>query len=159
MSRHERSSLRSEQTELAHIASLVTHYSLAQPDKSFELRDGARELLGVEPVGSMRERVYQVFGSRTVEDLIELTPKERVFELDRFDPDPVPLRFALRGFVSRPQLQKNNRQFDLRVREWPVDSRPADSARDRGGLLQPDVRARVPVRAAVSGLRSAGRLT
>src|SRR3954471_22721803 len=29
--------LRSEQTELAHIASLVTHYSLAHPDKTFEL--------------------------------------------------------------------------------------------------------------------------
>ncbi len=101
--------LRSEQTELAHIASLVTHYSLAQPEKSFELRDGARELLSVEPVGSLRERVFQVFGSRTIEDLIELTRRDRIFELDRSDPDPVPLRFALRGFVSRPQLQKNNR--------------------------------------------------
>ena len=33
--------LRSEQTELAHIASLVTHYSLAHPDKTFELSSGA----------------------------------------------------------------------------------------------------------------------
>src|SRR3954451_14356531 len=30
--------LRTEQTELAHIASLVTHYSLGHSDKSFELR-------------------------------------------------------------------------------------------------------------------------
>ena len=37
--------LRTEQTELAHIASLVTHYSLAHPDKSFLLRSGANELL------------------------------------------------------------------------------------------------------------------
>jgi len=37
--------LRSEQTELAHIASLATHYSLAHPDKSFELRHGPVELL------------------------------------------------------------------------------------------------------------------
>ena len=29
--------LRSRQTELAHIASLVTHYSLAHPDKTFQL--------------------------------------------------------------------------------------------------------------------------
>ena len=34
--------LRTEQTELAHIASLVTHYSLAHSDKSFELRHGAQ---------------------------------------------------------------------------------------------------------------------
>src|SRR5216683_4289795 len=33
--------LRSDQTELAHIASLVTHYSLAHPRMSFELRNGA----------------------------------------------------------------------------------------------------------------------
>ncbi len=34
--------LRSEQTELAHIASLVTHYSLAHPDKTFRLTNGRR---------------------------------------------------------------------------------------------------------------------
>src|SRR5947199_5948427 len=53
--------LRSEQTELAHIASLVTHYSLAHPDKSFELHNGASDLLEVTPVASLRDRVYQVF--------------------------------------------------------------------------------------------------
>src|ERR1700738_1419042 len=35
--------LRSDQTELAHIASLATHYSLAHPKKSFQLRHGANE--------------------------------------------------------------------------------------------------------------------
>ena len=40
--------LRSEQTELAHIASLVTHYSLAHPDKS--LRTAARSF---QPAGSL----------------------------------------------------------------------------------------------------------
>jgi DNA mismatch repair protein MutL len=64
--------LRSEQTELAHIASLVTHYSLAHPDKSFELRHGVSELLRVTPVETQRERVYQVFGARVLEDLIDI---------------------------------------------------------------------------------------
>src|SRR5947208_2673286 len=59
--------LRSEPTELAHIASLVTHYSLAHPDKSFELTHGPHELLRVSPVADMRERVYQVFGSQVME--------------------------------------------------------------------------------------------
>src|SRR5216683_1333826 len=35
--------LRTEPTELAHIASLVTHYSLAHPDKSFRLSTGPTE--------------------------------------------------------------------------------------------------------------------
>src|SRR5512139_487022 len=52
--------LRSEQTEMAHIASLATHYSLAHPDKRFDLRHGAAELLSVTPVETLRERVYQV---------------------------------------------------------------------------------------------------
>src|SRR6201985_2593303 len=64
--------LRSEQTELAHIASLVTHYSLAHPDKTFELTSGAIELLHVTPVQTMKERVYQVFGSQALEDLVEI---------------------------------------------------------------------------------------
>ena len=42
--------LRTEQTELAHIASLVTHYSLAHPDKTFRLTSGPTELLHVTPV-------------------------------------------------------------------------------------------------------------
>src|SRR5260370_41468593 len=49
--------LRSEQTELAHIASLVTHYSLAHPDKTFWLPSGANELLHATPVATLRERV------------------------------------------------------------------------------------------------------
>src|ERR1700761_6796263 len=48
--------LRSDQTELAHIATLVTHYSLAHPRKAFELRHGANPLLEVTPVEELRER-------------------------------------------------------------------------------------------------------
>ncbi len=68
--------LRSEQTELAHIASLVTHYSLAHPDKTFLLRNGANELLHVTPAATLRDRVYQVFGSQTLEELVELGPRQ-----------------------------------------------------------------------------------
>src|ERR671936_805622 len=50
--------LRTEQTELAHIASLVTHYSLAHPDKTFRLLSGPNELLSVTPVATLEERVY-----------------------------------------------------------------------------------------------------
>jgi DNA mismatch repair protein MutL len=69
--------LRSEQTELAHIASLVTHYSLAHPEKTFVLRNGASELLAAPPVGTLKERVYQVFGRRTVNELVEIAGCQR----------------------------------------------------------------------------------
>ena len=99
--------LRSEQTEMAHIASLVTHYSLAHPDKTFELWSGGMNLLQATPVATLRERVFQVFGSQILGDLIDLG--ERAAMMPAPDPDDTPRRFAVRGFVSRPQVQKNNR--------------------------------------------------
>jgi DNA mismatch repair protein MutL len=115
--------LRSDQTELAHIASLATHYSLAHPSKTFQLIAGGAELLHVTPVPSLRERVYQVFGSQTLEELVELgncqrelflppppvPPSEAIAEYRR-EPDEPPSRlFRLTGFISRPQVQKANR--------------------------------------------------
>jgi DNA mismatch repair protein MutL len=100
--------LRSDQTELAHIASLVTHYSLAHPQKFFQLRHGGNELLDVTPVETLRERVYQVFGNQTLEELIDLDFVER--ELEMVEAEERSSRvFALRGFVSGPQVQKMNR--------------------------------------------------
>src|SRR5579872_1202613 len=69
--------LRTEQTELAHVASLVTHYSLAHPEKTFRLASGPTELLHVTPVETLRERVFQVFGSRVLEELVEIGLREK----------------------------------------------------------------------------------
>jgi DNA mismatch repair protein MutL len=99
--------LRSEQTEMAHIASLVTHYSLAHFDKTFELWNGGANLLHATPVETMRERVFQVFGGDLLEDLIDLGERSAMLQMP--EPDEEPRRFGLRGFVSRPQVQKNNR--------------------------------------------------
>jgi len=106
--------LRTEPTEIAHVASLITHYSLAHPDKSFLLRHNNAELLDVTPVSTLRERVYQVFGSQILEDLLDLGDQSRAFPLPAGDePGPGeqggPRRFRLRGFVSGPQVQRLNR--------------------------------------------------
>jgi DNA mismatch repair protein MutL len=91
--------LRSEQTELAHIASLVTHYSLANPERTFLLTSDGKELLDVTPVERLRDRVYQVFGSQTLDELVDLGERKSGGET----------AYALRGFISRPQVQKLNR--------------------------------------------------
>jgi len=85
--------LRSDQTELAHIASLVTHYSLAHCDKTIRLTHDTKDLLDVTPVESLRERVFQVFGSDALDELIEVTPAESRLE---------GRAFRLSGFISRP---------------------------------------------------------
>src|SRR6202167_4869656 len=100
--------LRSDQTELAHIASLATHYSLAHSKKSFQLTHGTSQLLDVTPVETLRQRVYQVFGNQTLEDLIDLDYVERELEVVEADARSTRV-FALRGFVSGPQVQKMNR--------------------------------------------------
>src|SRR5207245_4870272 len=66
--------LRSESTELGHIAALVTHYALAHPEKSFRLASLTNEILKVSPVGSLRERIYQVMGKKSLEEMDELEP-------------------------------------------------------------------------------------
>ncbi len=97
--------LRSEQTELAHIATLVTHYSLAHPDKSFELRHNTAPLLEVTPVATSRERVFQIFGGQILEDLVEIGPETKTLSTAEGEQRD----FRLGGFVSKPHVQKLNR--------------------------------------------------
>jgi DNA mismatch repair protein MutL len=118
--------LRSDQTELAHIGSLVTHYSLAHFDKRFELYHEGRELLHVTPVAEIRERAYQVFGSEIMDDLIDLGVRTKDLRLpppyvppntrpthvqapDAPPPEPETAHYALRGLMSGPHVQKLNR--------------------------------------------------
>ena len=102
--------LRSEPTEIAHLASLVTHYSLAHPQKSFQLRHNQSELLNTTPVATLRERVFQVFGSQILDELVDLGDLSRNLAIP-LEPDEAPMtrHFRLRGFVSGPQIQKLNR--------------------------------------------------
>jgi DNA mismatch repair protein MutL len=99
--------LRSEQTELAHISSLVTHYSLAHLGRTFELWNGGANLLHATPVETLRERVFQVFGSELLDELIDLGSRSATLQSP--EPDEPPREYTVRGFVSRPQVQKNNR--------------------------------------------------
>src|SRR3954469_19346234 len=114
--------LKAESTELSHIASLVTHYALAHPDKHFELHSASNALLVAAPVKTHGERIYQVFGKETLDQLVPLAaavPLERVgipqpppWSKKLQDEDyaaPVPGELRLHGFVSKPEIQKLNR--------------------------------------------------
>ncbi|MBV8051730.1 MAG: DNA mismatch repair endonuclease MutL [Acidobacteriaceae bacterium] len=114
--------LKSESTELSHIASLVTHYALAHPDKHFELHAATNAILVAPPVGGHRERVYQVFGREILDQLIPIAavqplqriglpqpPPWRRREADAEQPPPEPGELRVHGFVSKPEIQKLNR--------------------------------------------------
>jgi DNA mismatch repair protein MutL len=116
--------LRAESTELSQIASLVTHYALAHPDKHFELHSAANAMLVAAPVEGLRERVYQIFGRETLDQLLPLAamlPLARVGlpqppPWAKRDEDPVegdrgttPGELKVYGFISKPEIQKLNR--------------------------------------------------
>jgi DNA mismatch repair protein MutL len=120
--------LKAESTELSHIASLVTHYALAHPEKHFELHSSTNAMLVAPPVSGYSERVYQIFGKETLDQLISVAAVQK---LDRVGlPQPPPWRrqqlqdervedepaepadpgeMRLHGFVSKPEIQKLNR--------------------------------------------------
>jgi DNA mismatch repair protein MutL len=114
--------LRAESTELSQIASLVTHYALAHPDKHFELHSAANAMLVAAPVEGLRERVYQIFGRETLDQLLPLAamlPLARV-GLPQLPPwakrdedvtveATTPGELKVYGFISKPEIQKLNR--------------------------------------------------
>ncbi|HKW89671.1 MAG TPA: DNA mismatch repair endonuclease MutL [Candidatus Acidoferrales bacterium] len=105
--------LKSETTELGHIASLVTHYALAHPDKQFLLKTPSQEVLNAAPVASMAERVYQVFGRQAAAEMVEMKPSEAPVRAaitePVLDPDEETAKMRVAGFVSRPEVQRANR--------------------------------------------------
>src|SRR5438270_9266784 len=80
--------LKSESTELSHIASLVTHYALAHPDKHFELHSATHAMIVAPPVGGHSERVYQVFGKETLDQLIPLASRQALQHVGLPQPPP-----------------------------------------------------------------------
>jgi DNA mismatch repair protein MutL len=122
--------LKSESTELSHIASLVTHYALAHPDKHFELHSATNSLIVAPPVADHRERIYQVFGREMLDRLIPLAALQPLERIGLPQPPPwrrnsgeacgagTPARPAttedfgeirVHGFTSKPEIQKLNR--------------------------------------------------
>ncbi|MDP9037843.1 MAG: DNA mismatch repair endonuclease MutL [Acidobacteriota bacterium] len=111
--------LKSEQTELAHIAALVTHYALANPGRHFELHSSTQALLVAPAVASTADRLFQIFGRDAAAMMLPVAaeldfaraglpePPPWKREADYTPPEPGFLRLS--GFVSKPELQKLNR--------------------------------------------------
>ena len=117
--------LKAESTELGHIATLVTHYALAHPGKHIELHTSANALLVASPVRGHAERIFQIFGKETLEELLPVAAAAALERVGLPQPPPwviekrkqrgedyeapVPGELRLHGFVSKPELQKLNR--------------------------------------------------
>jgi DNA mismatch repair protein MutL len=130
--------LKSETTELGHIASLVTHYALAHPDRQFVLKTPTQEILNVsaaaiqpmlevadetenangaekpkQGIAGLAERVYQLFGRQALEELFEIPPTSAPVRAamteSALEESERASVITISGFASRPQVQRPNR--------------------------------------------------
>ncbi len=111
--------LKSETTELQHIAALVTHYALAHPTRHFELHSSTQALLVAPAVANAGERLFQIFGAEVFSLMLPVAaemdfaraglpePPPWRREQDYEAPDPGYLRIS--GFIAKPELQRLNR--------------------------------------------------
>jgi DNA mismatch repair protein MutL len=105
--------LKSETTELGHIASLVTHYALAHPDCQFLLKTPTQEILNCAPVEKLSDRVYQIFGRQALSELTEIPltegPVRSAITEPPLEAEERAATLRISGFTSRPEVQRTNR--------------------------------------------------
>src|SRR5271166_2769468 len=105
--------LKSETTELGHIASLVTHYALAHPECQFLLKTPTQEILNCAPVKKLGDRVYQIFGRQALDELMEIpqqeAPVRSAITEPQLESDEQAATLRVTGFASRPEVQRSNR--------------------------------------------------
>src|SRR6266403_1040100 len=105
--------LKSDTTELGHIASLVTHYALANPGKQFVLTTPSQQIVDCAPVERLADRVYQLFGKQALDELVEIPVASSAFRAAITEPEleqsEEKARLTVYGFTSRPEVQRPNR--------------------------------------------------
>jgi DNA mismatch repair protein MutL len=105
--------LKSDTTELGHIASLVTHYALANPRRQFVLTTPTQEIINCPPVEKLADRVYQLFGRQALDELVEIPLAMAPFRAAITEPEleagEEKATLTVSGFTSRPEVQRLNR--------------------------------------------------
>ena len=120
--------LRSDTAELTPIAAYLTNVALAYPGLRLTGAHGSRKFLDCPPVGSLRERIFQVFGKDALERLMEVHHAEAAG--------------CVRGFASAPPLGRPDRRHQLFfVNKRPVRDKTIGAALQQAyrGILEKDL--------------------
>ena len=138
--------LKSDTTELGHIASLVTHYALANPRKQFVLTTPTQEIINCPPAEKLADRVYQLFGRQALDELVEIPLAMAPFRAAITEPEleakEEKATLTVSGFTSRPGRTAAESQWDLYICERTAGARPVDPARHSRSLSQHSCRQR-----------------
>lgn len=119
--------LRAERSELSLIVSYVTQAALAYPEVRFYLSNNNREIINCPAVKTLRDRVYQLYGKKMTEGLMDVDLEDdgyRVF-----------------GLSSRPFSGRLDRQHQFFfVNRRPVKDRMLTAALGQAylGMLEKD---------------------
>ena len=98
--------LRSGQSELGPVTKYVTQAALAASGVRFTLVHGTREVVACPPVKTLRDRVFQIFGKKMVDGLMDVAAEENGGRLE--------------GLASRPLAGRG----DKTVQHFFVNGRP-----------------------------------
>ena len=102
--------LKTDTTEMNHIANQVTWAALAHPKIHFSLTHNGRSILDVRSCDSYLERVRLLYGREFAENLIEFT--EELPDLKMY------------GLLGKPEFTKPNREYQLFfLNQRPIRSR------------------------------------
>jgi DNA mismatch repair protein MutL len=96
--------LRGDGLETDHILDVMTSYALARPEVGFKVVIDGREALSLHPTDSLGERLAGVYGVQVFRELLPVDGRalEPQASYDGYPGE----RCAVRGFVSRPVLNK-----------------------------------------------------
>jgi DNA mismatch repair protein MutL len=102
--------LRADATEVSHVVESLSLLALTRPDVGFFLTAGARPAVEAPPTDGLAARIYQLFGSRFLEEMVAVEGGEGWVRV--------------RGFVSRPGAASGARSaLRLFVNGRPVRDR------------------------------------
>ena len=98
--------LRSSQAEVGLIVKSLTQAALSHPGVRFVLVHGKREIINCPPVGTLKERIFELYGKDVVDGLMEVAGAEGEARLS--------------GYASRPLQGRADRS----VQHFFVNNRP-----------------------------------
>jgi DNA mismatch repair protein MutL len=119
--------LRAERSELSLIVSYLTQVALAYPEVKFYLANNNREIINCPAVLSLRDRVYQLFGKKMTEGLMEVDFEDGAYRIY--------------GLSSRPFAGHLDRQHQFFfVNRRPIKDRMLAAALGQAyrGILEKD---------------------
>jgi len=120
--------LRSDRSELSLVTKYITNAALAFPGVRFILIHGKREIINSPAVGTLRERIFQLYGRSFLDRLAEVENEDKGARIS--------------GFASRPLTGRpdKNHQFFF-VNKRPVRDRVLQAALNQSyrGFLEKDM--------------------